>query len=173
MDFIEVSPSEWATEPMRLIARGRLLLLSRAGERQNGMAVAWGTLGVMWGVPVIGYAVRPSRHSHRLTEEGSEVSLCALPEALAGVFSYFGTHSGGGEDKFAATGLHPTLMPCGGMGLEEAELIVTAQKIYAHATSAEELRDGGLLERWYSREPFHTLYFARIERIYLPSRKEK
>jgi flavin reductase (DIM6/NTAB) family NADH-FMN oxidoreductase RutF len=102
-----------------------------------------------------------------LTEAGENVSLCALSEGNAEALTYFGTHSGREGNKFAATGLTPLTMPCGGVGVREARLVITARKVYSHAMQEGEFSDLSLISRWYAREGFHTLYMAAVRGIYL------
>ena len=167
MAFREISPWEWQTAPMRLIGQERMLLLASAGGAVNGMTVAWGCFGVMWGEPCISFAVRPSRFSYHLTEAGDTVSLCALGAEKSAALAYFGTHSGREGDKFAAMGLSPITMPCGGVGVVEAELVITARKKYAHTIQEGDICDPALISRWYGREGFHKLYVAAVQGIYV------
>ena len=167
MAFKEISPWEWQSRPMALIGRERMLLLAAAGGAINGMTVAWGGFGVMWGEPCVYFAIRPSRFTYHLTEVGEDVSLCTLGVDHAAALTHFGTHSGRDGDKFAATGLKPMKMPCGGVGVREAELVITAKKRYAHAMTEGEFFDPALLTRWYAREGFHKLYVAAVQGIYI------
>ena len=166
MNFCECSPWEWQIAPMGLIGRERMLLLATAGGTVNGMTVAWGGLGVMWGMPCVYYAIRPSRFTHQLTEAGECVSLCALQAAYTEALTYFGTHSGREGDKFKAAGLNPITMPCGGVGVSGARLIVTAKKVFSHAISAGEIKNV-IYDRWYKDEDLHTMYVAAVQAIYL------
>lgn len=167
MAFKELSPEEWQTRPMGLIGRERMLLLASAGGAVNGMTIAWGGFGVMWGEPCVFFAVRPSRFTYLFTESGEDLSLCALAEDRAAALTYFGTHSGRDGDKFAATGLTLVRMPCGGVGVGEARLVITAQKRYAHAMSEGDFYAPATLSRWYGREEFHKLYVAAVKGIYI------
>lgn len=166
MAFKKISPWEWQALPMGLIGRERMLLLAGAGGTINGMTVAWGGFGVMWGEPCVYFAVRPTRFTYQLTEAGEDVSLCALGADQTAALTYFGTHSGREGDKFAAIGLNPIKMPCGGIGVEEAELVISAKKKYSHAMAAGDFCDPSLLSRWYNGEGFHTLYVAAVQGLY-------
>lgn len=152
---------------MKCIGQDRMVLLSSAGGAVNGMTVAWGGFGVMLGEPCIFFAVRPSRFTYQLTEAGVDVSLCTLSKEHAGALTYLGTRSGRDGDKLSAVGLSPLRMPCGGYGIAEARLVITARKIYSHAMMSEEIHDPALVSKWYSREGLHKLYIAAVKRIYL------
>ena len=166
MVWHELSPWEFEERPMALPAKERLLLTARAGEKYNSMTVGWGGLGVMWGLPIAFYAIRPSRYTFELAEEGDRISLAAFPRDHARALSYLGTHSGRDGEKYAAAGITPTKMPCGGIGFDEARLVITGRRLFSHPIRAEELARGDIRERWYKDEPYHTLYIAEIEHIY-------
>lgn len=167
MAWREISPWDWQTRPMALLAKEKMLFTAEDGERCNSMTVGWGGFGVMWGCPVAYYAIRPTRYTFGLAEEGSAVSLAAFPAAFASALSYLGTHSGREGEKYSAAGITPIRMPHGGIGFSEASLVLTGRKLFSHAMCPEELAEGAIAKRWYGEEPYHTLYIAEIEHIYL------
>ena len=166
MSFLEISPWEWETEPMRLIGKSKMILTVRDGERLNSMTVGWGGFGVMWGVPTIHFAVRPTRYTYELLKKGEACALSLLPVSMALSLSICGIRSGRDGDKHREAGLTPVEMPCGIWGISEAETVITAKKLYASPMRQEDFFDSGLIGRWYAHEPYHTLYFAAIESIY-------
>ena len=131
------------------------------------MTVGWGGFGVMWGRPVVFYAVRPTRFTFALAEEGRAVSFAAFPTSFSGALSYLGTHSGREGEKYSAAGITPIEMPNGGIGFREASLILTGRRIFSHPMGREDFSDENIEKKWYEKEPYHTLYAAEIERIYL------
>lgn len=140
--------------------------MARQGAICNAMTVGWGGIGVMWGEPAIFFAVRPSRYTFGLCEEGSEVSLSSFPGEMARALSYCGTHSGRDGEKWTAAGLTPIKMPCGGDGFAEATLIITARKVFSVPLDAGRFFDDSLMERWYGHEPMHTFYVSLVGGIY-------
>lgn len=166
MNWREISPERFTAAPVSLFAEGKPLLSVVSEERRNTMTVAWGSIGVFFGVPTVMVGVRPNRYTFELINAGSAISLSFLPRGYEDAISYCGTHSGREGDKPEKAGLHPTVMPCGAYAVGEAELVITAKKIMAHGINAAEIYDAAIMERWYKKEPFHTIYLARIEKIY-------
>ena len=41
-------------------------LTVKSGDRVNTMTIGWGTIGFMWGKPIMTVMVRYSRHTHQL-----------------------------------------------------------------------------------------------------------
>ena len=169
MVWKELPITEESLSPLALLSKGKLLLTATAGEKCNTMTIAWGALGTMWGVPLIFYAVRPCRYTYEFTEAGDTVTFSCLDAKYGAAVAYCGTHSGRAEDKLSAAGLAPVIMPCGAHAVAEAHLIIAAKKIYSHPISERELCDRALEAIWYEKDPYHTLYAAKIERIYVKS----
>ena len=167
MGFSEISVWEWQTTPISVIGRDKMILLASAGGVVNGMTVAWGGFGVMWGEPCIHFAIRPSRFTHHLAEAGESFALCSLPKERAAALTYFGTHSGREGDKFSSAGITPITMPCGGAGICEASLVITARKMLAHTISTKDFFDPEVFRKWYPTGDLHTLYFAKVSAIYI------
>ncbi len=172
MAFYRIEPQEWACRPVHLLAEEKMLLLSSLGEKVNGMTVSWGGFGVMWGRPIMLFAVRPNRYTYRLLEEGAEVSLASLPSAYREALAYCGTHSGEGEDKLAAAGLHAVKFPGGVTGCAEAQLFLGGRLLYAQDLSEESFLAGELPQRWYKKEPYHRLYMAEVKAVYVQKEGE-
>lgn len=167
MSFREISAFDFATAPARLFAKQKLLLTAEDAEgRPNSMTVGWGGIGVMWGVPVVAYAIRPGRYTYGFAETGRRVSLAAFAEEDGGLLSYFGTHSGREEDKYAAASLTPIRMPDGGIGFLRATLVITAEKCYAAPIEPACFFDREIDGKWYPKKDYHKLYFATIRGIY-------
>ncbi len=167
MSWQDILPWEWQTRPMALLAKEKMLLTAEAGDRINSMTVGWGGFGVMWGRPVAFYAIRPTRYTFGLAEEGARISLSAFPPDCARALSYLGTHSGREGEKYSAAGITPTRMPHGGIGFSEASLVLTGRKLFFCAMRPENFTEGAIVEKWYADEPYHSLYAAEIEHIYL------
>ena len=158
---------EWQTRPMGVLAKDKMLLTAESGGRFNSMTVGWGGFGVMWGRAVAYYAIRPTRYTFSLAEEGSAISLAAFPAAFSGALAYLGTHSGRDGEKYTAAGVTPIRMPHGGIGFSEARLVLTGRRIFSHPIKPENFTDGEIATRWYRDEPYHTLYIAEVEHIFV------
>ncbi len=167
MSFCEISPWEWQTAPMRLIGKEKMLLTAHDGDRTNSMTVGWGGFGVMWGSPTVHIAVRPSRFTYDIIEKGEGFALSLLPASMSPALSLCGIKSGREGDKHKEAGLTPIKMPCGIWGIKEADVVITAKKVYASPMCQAGFCQKAPIERWYSREPYHTLYFASVLGIYV------
>lgn len=166
-DFKAITPEE-LENAFRLIGKDWMLITAK-GKDENGkdalntMTASWGGMGVLWNKPVAFCFVRPQRYTHALIEQSDRFSLSFFSEEYRSALRLCGTKSGRDVDKFAATGLTPTILentPC----IKEARITLLCRKLYADALKAEAFLDPALLQN-YKDGDFHTVYVAEIEKI--------
>ena len=152
-----------------LWAKHWLLLTSGdfgAGD-YNTMAVAWGSLGTMWGKAFAQIVVRFSRYTFEFTERHDSFTLCAFPEEeFRPAVELLGTLSGRDGDKIAESGLTPiasTHVPA--PGFAEAELILECRKIYWDDMNPAHFLDP-TIEKHYPRRDYHRIYFGEVVAIW-------
>jgi flavin reductase (DIM6/NTAB) family NADH-FMN oxidoreductase RutF len=91
----------------RLINHGPVLLLSTAYRgKPNVMALAWQT-SISHDPPMLGVAVSPRNHSHRLIDNSGEFVLNIPTVSMMNQVHFCGTNHGNDVDKFRETGLTP------------------------------------------------------------------
>ncbi len=157
---------------------GGILLTAKAGGRVNPMTIAWGTLGIEWGVPVFIAFVRTGRFTHGLLEQNPEFTVSApWGEFDKSILTLCGTKSGRDMDKVAACGLtlvEPEVISV--PAIRELPLTLECRVIY------RQLQDPGAitpenLERFYpqgvgSEAPgrnrdYHTAFYGQVVAAYL------
>src|ERR1035438_8547954 len=85
----------------RLSGDGILIV---AGDPPNPMTIGWGTLGVIWGMPVFTVLVRPTRYTFQLLENSIDFSVNILPDEFAKQIFLCGNRSGRKTDKIKECG---------------------------------------------------------------------
>ena len=84
------------------LSHGGLLLAATRGDgRSNAMVIGWGSVGVIWGVPVWVVLVRPSRYTYSFIEESGVFSLNVPTPEMKELVTVCGTRSGRELDKLA------------------------------------------------------------------------
>lgn len=150
-------------ETLAALADGRVLLVSRGREgRPNAMAIGWGTVGVIWQIPVFTVLVRPSRFTWRLIEETHEFVVAVAGPTLKDAVTYCGTVSGRDHDKFEEKGL--TAIPSKQVRVprvRECGIHFECRVVHTNDVIPAQL-DGGIRSQCYPRGDFHRLYFGRI-----------
>ena len=103
---VEADPTTFFADTMRRMADDGLLLGTVDAEgKPNVMTVGWGTMGSIWGKPVLLVLVRPSRLSYRNIEATGEFTLNVPSVDMSSQVLYCGTHSGRDCNKFEGCGL--------------------------------------------------------------------
>ncbi len=86
---------------------GLLLVSVDSKGSPNAMAIGWGEVGPIWGMPTFTAIVRHSRYTHGLIEETMDFTVNIPRKGLEKAVSLCGTRSGRDVDKFAKAHLTP------------------------------------------------------------------
>jgi len=81
--------------------QGLLLAATRPSGESNTMTIGWGTIGVIWGLPIFAVLVRPSRYTYEFIEESGEFTVNVPTADMRSFVDFCGTRSGRDVNKFA------------------------------------------------------------------------
>lgn len=167
MAKIEIAPLDLVLPPFRQWDKGWFALTvgDFTARKFNSMTVSWGSLGILWGRPFAQVVVRPTRFTHRFSEEYGDFTLCAFPEEHRGALNILGGKSGRDVDKIALAGLTPAASrTVSSPSFAEAELVLECRKIYRDRIEPAGFLDP-TIDRNYSGD-YHTVYFGEVLRIF-------
>lgn len=162
-----INAFEHAEIILKTLSKGAFLNTAADGK-QNTMTIGWGSLGFMWGSPVLTVMVRQSRYTYELIEKNPCFTV-SIPvnDGFAKALGLCGTKSGHDMDKFAAAELTavpaqtvdvPVIKGCG-LHLE--------CKIVDKNTMQPAAFDQELAQKWYANNDWHTYYTGIITAAYL------
>ena len=144
--------------------KGWFLLTSGnfAHKKFNSMTVSWGSLGIMWGKPIVQVVVRPTRYTFKFMEESPDFTLCAFPETCRKALNLLGSRSGRDSDKIKESGLTSckssrVVSP----SYVEANLVIECKKIYSDVFKPELFLDPSI-ESHYQLGDYHRFYIGEI-----------
>lgn len=101
-DRIEVPLSHRFAEMLEILQDSGLLLAStKRSGRSNVMTIGWGTVGVIWALPIFTVLVRPSRYTYEFIEDSGEFTVNVPAPDMTAFVDFCGSHSGRDVDKFA------------------------------------------------------------------------
>ena len=134
--------SEWA-----LVAAG-------PAEHCNAMTISWGSMGTIWGKPVISVYVRPDRYTWGFLKDNDSFTVSFYPEQYRDALMRMGRLSGRDGDKAAAA--HLTVKPLDGcVTFVEAKETFVCKKLYMHQLdydacpeAAKGIYQGGVEPHW-------------------------
>jgi flavin reductase (DIM6/NTAB) family NADH-FMN oxidoreductase RutF len=95
----------YAAVVKRLGSDGLLLGSYDATGKANFMTIGWGTLGIVWSLPMWIVLVRPSRYTYECIEHSGCFTVNVPTEAMGLACVKAGSVSGRTAGKFAAAGL--------------------------------------------------------------------
>lgn len=104
----DVENDQFSREFLKQLPKGAFLNVNDQNGRTNIMTIGWGSIGFIWGRPVLSVMVRYSRHTYNLLEGAREFSVSVpLKNNLQKELSFCGSRSGRDVDKFKECGLTP------------------------------------------------------------------
>lgn len=163
--FKEIKLTELTINPFTKI--GNEWMLITAGSEKTGvntMTASWGQMGILWEEPVINIYIRPTRYTKKFVDEEKEFSLSFF-EGYKKELGFLGTVSGKERNKIEEAKFN-TIFLDDVPTFEEAKLIFIVEKIYEETIKPELFKDKKL-DKFYPLKDYHTLYIARIKKIYI------
>ena len=158
-----VNYTECLAETVKAFSESRVLLVSACLDRKpNVMAIGWGTIGVIWQMPVFIVLVRPSRYTFRLIQETGDFTVNVAPAALIETVTYCGTVSGRDHDKFKERRL--TALPAKDITspiIKECLIHFECKVIHKNDIISAEIAPE-IIPEFYQKGNFHRLFFGQI-----------
>jgi flavin reductase (DIM6/NTAB) family NADH-FMN oxidoreductase RutF len=149
----------------RLQQDGLLLVSMGANGKANVMTIGWGTIGVIWGLPIFVVLVRHSRHTFSLMEQVSDFTVNVFPKELETAVKSCGIFSGRDHDKFKDA--HLTPIPSHEVHsptIKECVLHYECRTVNRMDMLPEELALS--LRGFYKSGDYHRIYFGEIVATY-------
>jgi flavin reductase (DIM6/NTAB) family NADH-FMN oxidoreductase RutF len=157
----EVSYTYQLDRTLDKLAHGGLLLAAtRSGGRSNAMVIGWGTIGVIWGVPVWVVLVRPSRYTYSMIEESGFFTVNVPTPEMKELVTVCGTRSGRDVDKLARveTSMGNTVA-C--VTLDACPVVYECKVVHSNDVLPATLMPD-IASRAYPQGDFHRLYYGQI-----------
>mgnify|MGYP000971004472 CR=1 FL=1 len=164
----EITYHDYAPQVITHLASGGALLTVEGGKRANIMTIGWGTVGYMWGKPILMAMVRYSRYTYDLLEKAGEFTLSVpLDRDLDKELLICGRQSGRDIDKFRECGFTPLKSQVvSAPVIKECPLHFECRLVYQQAMEPGQLSPE-LRAKWYKTPDYHVLYFGEIVASYL------
>jgi flavin reductase (DIM6/NTAB) family NADH-FMN oxidoreductase RutF len=144
----------------RLSHGGLLLAATRSDGRSNAMTIGWGTVGVIWGLPVWVVLVRPSRFTYSFIQESGVFTVNVPTPEIKGFVTLCGTRSGRDVDKLAQVDTSMgQRVAC--VTLDDCPVVYEC-KVVHHNDVLPEILLPEIQSRAYPKGDFHRLYYGQI-----------
>lgn len=170
--FKHIEPSEISDNIFKAIGNDWMLITAGNPESWNTMTASWGTLGILWNLPIAICFIRPQRYTFTFTEKSSFYTLSFFEEEYRDALRFCGSRSGRDYDKARETGLTVHKTSRENVTFKEARLVLECRKLYS-----DDLKPGNfifkeLINRNYPRKDFHRFYIGEVVNVYLPNKSE-
>ena len=166
-EWRKASPED-IKNPVTLFAKDWMALAAGHKGDMNAMTVGWGTVGQLWGKPVVTVYVRESRYTYDFMERNAYFTLTAFPESKRKALEYLGSHSGRDEkDKAERAGLTAEFTELGNPIFAEATLAIECRVLYKEEMK-KELMDADVQKDCYGRDEksIHVMYVGEIVNVW-------
>lgn len=152
--------------PVRMFADEWFELAAGKEGDMNLMTIAWGTLGELWGKPVVTVYVSTSRYTYEYMEKNDYFTITHFPASMREKLQYLGTASGRNEDKVKGADLTVEFTELGNPIFADADLAIECKKIYSDQFEADKMP----LERrqWHQETGtgIHVMYVGEIVNVW-------
>ena len=130
------------------------------------MTIEWGSIGKVWGIPLVQIFVRPSRYTYQFLEQYNSSTLSCFSEEYRQALLLLGTKSGRDGNKITEAGLTPIAANHVASPIfNEAELTIECQKMYWDDIVSAQMSDGEAISRFGRLPEPHRVYYGKIVAI--------
>jgi flavin reductase (DIM6/NTAB) family NADH-FMN oxidoreductase RutF len=164
-NFKKIDPSEIPDNVFRAIGDDWMLITAGTPESYNTMTASWGTLGILWNLPVAICFIRPQRYTYIFAERSSHYTLSFFEENYRDALRFCGSKSGRDYDKAAETGLKPITTDLGNVSFDQARLILECKKLYNDDLKPEHFIAKELINKNYPKKDFHRFYLGEVVNV--------
>lgn len=162
----EISVDNLNGNIINLIGKDWMLVTAGNVSSFNTMTASWGSMGFLWGKPVVTIFIRPQRHTYGFIESSDVFTLSFFSEEYRKALTLCGTKSGRDTDKVKESGITPYAPMSDCVSFEESRLVIRCRKLYKSLLSEENFIDKDILPKWYKDGDLHYVYIAEIEQIW-------
>lgn len=162
----EVSIDSLKFNPFDKIGKEWMLITAGDEEKINTMTASWGAMGVVWGVNTVTVYIRQSRYTKEFVDKNDTFTISVLGEEYRKALNLCGSVSGRDRDKIKESGLTPLFLD-GAPAFEEADMVMVCKKMYEDIIDVDRFADAENKEKWYGDNDYHTMYIAKIEKVYV------
>lgn len=167
-EFIEITAERLNENAFNLIGEEWMLITAGTAENFNTMTASWGTMGILWNLPVAICFIRPQRYTFEFAESSDYYTLSFLEPGNRKILQYCGAHSGRDTDKIAEAGLIPRISDLGNVYFEQCRLMIECKKLYADRIREDAFKIPELIRKNYPKKDFHKFYIGEIVSCLVP-----
>ena len=137
------------------------LVTAGSAENCNTMTVSWGSMGVLWGKPVVTIYIRNTRHTLGFLDDADSFTLSFFDEGYHDKLDFCGRKSGRDFDKVKECGFTVKTAENGAVYFDEAKRTLVCKKLYAQNIEPEHIIDKSILDQYVLKD-YHRVFIGEI-----------
>lgn len=144
-----------------------MLISSGANDKVNATTASWGSFGFFLDKHIVSIYLREERYTKELIDSSDYFSLSFLDlKDYKRELKFMGMVSGRNEDKIKGARLtvnydEDTQVPF----IDEASNVIICRKFITQRLGPEAFNDKSLIDEFYQKEGYHTMFIGEIEKI--------
>ena len=131
-------------------------------EKFNSMTISWGSMGTIWGKPMITVFIRPTRYTYEFIKSNEYFTVSFFDEKYREKLSLIGNKSGRDIDKVKETGFTPKFLDKG-ITYEEASETFVLKKWYFQFMDASQIPDDVKKVYYTPGDETHYMFIGLVE----------
>lgn len=167
MNYQDIKYNELSDKMLEQLQKGAFIT-TRVKGKVNTMTIAWGGINFVWHTPVFVAYVRYTRDTYEMLKNTDEFTISVpLSKDMKKELAFCGTKSGRDYDKIKECNLK--LQPGRRINtpvLADCDLNYECKIIYKQAMEPNNLKPE-LLNKYYSNNNFHVIFYGEIVDSYL------
>lgn len=163
-DWHEIAPTD-VKNAIQLFDKDWMALAAGEKGDMNAMTISWGSMGELWGRPVITVYVSTDRYTHSFMERNQYFTVTGFPADKKSALQVIGTRSGRDGDKFKVAGLTPEYTSLGNPIFKEANLAIECRVIYSAPFDLDRI-DPDARRIYDNGMGVHTMYIGEIINVW-------
>jgi flavin reductase (DIM6/NTAB) family NADH-FMN oxidoreductase RutF len=169
-EFKKIKPKNISENVFNAIGNDWMLITAGKSDSFNTMTASWGTMGILWNLPIAICFIRPQRYTFQFAEQNEYYTLSFFESEYKSILNFCGTRSGRDYDKIRETGLKAFETELGNIGFEQSGLLIECKKIYADDIESENFITKELIQKNYPTKDFHRFYIGQIINVWTRKR---
>lgn len=165
--FQPVSIDDIMTGPFTFKKENMMLISAQTGDKVNATTASWGSFGFFLDKHIVTIYLRKERYTRELIDSSDYFALSFLDLVdYKRELKFMGMISGRNEDKIKGARLtinhdEDTKVPF----IDEASNVIICHKIITKELDIDSFDDKSLIDEFYKKEDFHTMFIGEIEKI--------
>ena len=167
-EFVKIPTDQLKENAFDLIGEEWMLITAGTTGNFNTMTASWGTIGILWNLPIAICFIRPQRYTFEFAESSDYYTLSFLETGNRDILQFCGKYSGRDKDKIKETGLITRYTDLGNIYFEQCRLVIECKKLYADRINEDSFLVPELVRKNYPKKDYHKFYIGEIVSCLVP-----